>query len=754
MPTPIECVRAYLEREWWVIPLLPRKKEPVNIGWSNSRPTGEDVVREFMTYPNGTPNIGMVIQDDKVDVDLDCREAVILAPHFLPRTPAIFGHQVKPRSHWLYQLTAPLDREQRRARKDPTDGRMLIETRTGNNQTMMPGSIHPNGHPVVWQGPNPRSWEPLEIEPDVLIPAVDRLHAATLLARHWGDDGSGRHLRCIHLAGGIARIGWSLEEAWAFIEPILHCAGDTEISDRRRTVEDTYYNEVSRNTTGWRTLSTTMPPAVAFEARRRLAPDQDDEIDLSDLGNARRLARYYGQEIRYCPDMDRWFWWDGRRWARDTPKSIKLQSLAQLVTDRMLLEELPRIGDDTRLRKEFFKFIGASRNMGKTRAMVDQARSLPELLVYSEELDANPCMINCRNGTLNLDTAALQPHEKSDYITKITGCDWRGQRVDQTWESFLHSSTQGNQTVLAFLQRAAGYSIQGANPEERFFMVYGPAGSGKSTFVNSVQKALGEYATSVEASTFTTRGQAGEVREDLVKLRGMHLVTTGEVDEGKSWSAAQLKRLTGNDVISARALYSADIEFTPGFKLWITTNARPVVHDSSEGFWRRVVVIPFEHVVPVDERDSAVKSYLASDPDAHAAILSWCLEGYKLWQREGPMSRMPEEIAQAINDYREDSDPLAEFISECCVVAPGETERAGDLYGSYTVWASRRQITPISQAQFKQSIINRGFERTRRQNGYYHSGVSLRPDAPRLSRGTTIEMTDDPFQPTAGGRRN
>jgi putative DNA primase/helicase len=449
--------------------------------------------------------------------------------------------------------------------------------------------------------------------------------------------------------------------------------------------------------------------------------------------------------------MDRWYYWDGRRWCRDTPKAIKLQNLAQIVTDRMLQDELPRLGDNASLRKAFLKHAASSRNMGKTRAMVEQARSLPELIVHSDELDSSPVLLNCINGTLNIETAAMQPHDKADYITKLTGCEWRGVRTDQTWESFLDASTRNNDTLRNFLQRAAGYSIQGSNPEERFFMVYGPAGSGKSTFVTAIQKALGEYAISVEASTFTSKGNAGETREDLVKLRGMHLVTTGEVDEGRSWSAAALKRLTSNDLISARALYSPEIEFTPGFKIWITTNTRPIVQDSSDGFWRRVVVIPFDHAVPASERDTSIKVYLTNDQTAFSAILAWCLAGYKRWQQEGPLSRMPEEVSTAINSYREDTDPLADFISEMCTVAPGETARAGTIYESYVQWAGRRRETAMSQAQFKQSLVNRGFQRARTREGFRFQGISVR------STGADIQMvssvrSDDPFAPRPASR--
>ena len=148
--------------------------------------------------------------------------------------------------------------------------------------------------------------------------------------------------------------------------------------------------------------------------------------------------------------------------------------------------------------------------------------------------------------------------------------------------------------MQAYLQRAVGYSLLGANPDEVFFMLCGPGRTGKSTFVEAVRAMLGDYAMTSDFESFILRrGDAG-VRNDIAALVGKRLVASIEVEDGKRLALPLLKQLTGRDTISARFLYREYFEFVPQFALWLACNHPPRVGTSTDAaFWRRIHLVPF-----------------------------------------------------------------------------------------------------------------------------------------------------------------
>lgn len=153
--TRTEIARSYIRRGWAPIPVPLRKKSPVTPSWQTRRITERDAAEHF----DGVGNIGVILGEASgglVDIDLDCSEAIELAPEHLPTTEAIFGRQGKPRSHWLYRVNGNAPTLQIR---DPLTKEMLLELRgDGGHQTIFPGSVHESGELIGWavQGEPPR----------------------------------------------------------------------------------------------------------------------------------------------------------------------------------------------------------------------------------------------------------------------------------------------------------------------------------------------------------------------------------------------------------------------------------------------------------------------------------------------------------------------------------------------------------------------------------------------------------------------
>jgi hypothetical protein len=233
----LEIARAYIERGWALTAVPYREKKPTDDGWQKLKITAEDAPRYF----NGESNIGVIMGPPSgglSDVDLDCKEALVIGPRLLPQTGAIFGRKSKPRSHWLYTSDLAKHIDKAAMQFKDIDGTMMLELRIGGGgkgaQTVFPGSTHECGEPIEWEQ---QDNEPIKIDDDELVRCVERVAVAALLARHWPAQGS-RHDAALTVGGFLARAGLDEDVAALMLEEIAKTAGDEELDDRVRAARD------------------------------------------------------------------------------------------------------------------------------------------------------------------------------------------------------------------------------------------------------------------------------------------------------------------------------------------------------------------------------------------------------------------------------------------------------------------------------------------------------------------------------------
>ena len=150
--SPLAAAEAYLECGWSPIPVPHKKKAPKLQGWQKLLLTKEKLHEHFRT---STQNVGVLLGEPSgglIDIDLDCPEAVLLAPYFLPET-LTFGRPGNPSSHWLYCVKRPPDTQ----RFHDPGGSTLVELRSTGGQTVFPPSVHPSGERIAFvsNGPPP-----------------------------------------------------------------------------------------------------------------------------------------------------------------------------------------------------------------------------------------------------------------------------------------------------------------------------------------------------------------------------------------------------------------------------------------------------------------------------------------------------------------------------------------------------------------------------------------------------------------------
>ena len=185
------------------------------------------------------------------------------------------------------------------------------------------------------------------------------------------------------------------------------------------------------------------------------------DFPLTDSGNAERFARDHGDVVHYCHPWDKWLTWNGRRWKNDDTDMVG--ALAKQTVRGIYKAAADQSDDD--LRKSLAAWAHQSESAGRRAAMVKLARSEPGIPVLPADLDRDPWLLNLENGTLDLRTGQLRPHDKTDLITTSTAVVFDPQATCPTWQKFLADIFAGHQGMIGFMQRLLGYALTGVVKE-------------------------------------------------------------------------------------------------------------------------------------------------------------------------------------------------------------------------------------------------------------------------------------------------
>lgn len=422
--------------------------------------------------------------------------------------------------------------------------------------------------------------------------------------------------------------------------------------------------------------------------RPRAAPDDGlppvDELNLegfrcTDIGNAERLVTRFRGKIRYCYGRKKWLIWGEKRWMWDDGGII--QRCAKKTVRAIYAEaehcEAPEI------RQAIAKHARMSEKSGAISAMIALAQAEAGISVALDELDADPMLLNCENGTIDLASGALRQHDAADLITKMCPARYEPLATHAVFTRFLAEATDHDAQLQDYIQCAAGYAVQGRATERALFFIFGPPGSAKSTLIDALGAALGDYHVSSGRETWLVQKNTGGNRGDLVRLAGARLVTATEFRRGDRFDEGLIKAITGGDAIVHSAKFEAEVTIRPTFALWFAANAAPIIRDDDAGMWARMRRIPFDHVIPEADQDKSIKQTLQDDPEARAAILAWAVAGCLKWQRDGLGEAAA--VAKSNEAYRAEMDPIGGFF-ELCKFEPDLKMTAGSFRKAYRSW--------------------------------------------------------------------
>ncbi|WP_405994046.1 phage/plasmid primase, P4 family [Streptomyces sp. NBC_00986] len=462
------------------------------------------------------------------------------------------------------------------------------------------------------------------------------------------------------------------------------------------------------------------------EQARRILEDNGLPVPTPLAGNrhrghlrmAERFVAEHSTGMRHVHGIG-WHQWDGARWELDDRRA---DIEAAVETVKAALAELAGLTGDE--RDELYQDARKSESASGIEGMLKIASALTPISTSSKALDADPHLFNTPDGTINLRTGEATENRREDLITKVAGAPL-GDETDEEWESFLKRILPEDE-VRDFVQRLFGYAMLGRVTEHVMPIFTGTGANGKGTLRDAVMSAFGDYAIEVDPAILM---ESKHERHGAFKmrLRGARLAFCSETEKGRKFAEATMKRLVGGDQIEANLMHKNPITFDPSHTLVMLTNHLPAVSGDDPAVWRRLLVVPFDVVIPPEERDGSLPERLKK---AAPAVLAWAYRGWQEYLRHG--LNPPQTVMVKTQEYRDESDSLGRFLGEQTLAGPYNVVRARELFTAWSKWchdAGIRAEEIGTEVSFAASMKARGYEKKSRKIGAVWVGLMLTGDA-------------------------
>ncbi|WP_298961754.1 phage/plasmid primase, P4 family [uncultured Methylobacterium sp.] len=679
-----------------VIPIPLRSKGPTMRSWQHKASTDPDTIADF--FPKGfCQNIGIVLGNGIVSLDvdpqhggLDTLKALEAAHGPLPRAPT--QQTGGGGLHYLFQVSGGVKLKNR------TGFRPGLDLKSDNGQIVAAPSVHPNGNTYKWlPGLAPGEVEIPEM-PGWLLDILLKPEAKPLDGgRNGGVKEGGRNVALTREAGRLRARG----------------ADENEV----RTAL------IARN-------STFLPPLDLSEVNTVVASAMKWEpgrlrYTANDHGLATRFVDELGDDLHFVADENQWLIWNGNIWERDEKGRVVQLFLEMALAILTEAEAIPAAEDDKNAFKAKEKAIGWAKQAGESKRVnsaLKLAQTDPRVVVTLAELDNFPGFLPVANGMVELATGELLANPKEKLATRASPYAYTAGAACPRWEAVIARALPSE--LSPFFQRVLGYSLMGNPCEQRFFMLWGKGADSKSTVARVMSGLLGSLLIRPAGETFLASDNeitGSAPRADLMCFLHARVAFAPEPDSRRKLDKELIKRLTGEDGLSARPPYGRKvIEFETPTVVFMLANHLPGCEETDDAAWRRLTLIPFDHTVPEGERDvTLVQTLLTNEAEG---ILAWLIEGAQSYARDG--LQVPEVVRQRTAAWRRQVGRIERFVDENCIREG--SARVADLQLKYRAVCMAEQIHPLGLDKFSSRLKQLGFTIEFAQAGETVTGLRSR----------------------------
>ena len=427
-------------------------------------------------------------------------------------------------------------------------------------------------------------------------------------------------------------------------------------------------------------------------------------FDDTESANARRFYEQHHRDVRYATDRGVWSNWNGKYWDLDDVGGVmrRMNDVGLSVYQEAANEP------DEKKRKLLWVWASKSdsrRNQENSLALARWKKGI-EVREFSKVFDRQPLLLNVKNGTIDLKTGKLLPHNREHFLTKMVPIDYEEKDLAECcpeFKNFLHTTLKEDENLVFYMIQFMGLCLTGLNWEQSWWMFHGLTASGKSTFLNVLRGMLGPYAVVLPDNYFLLKNN-NSTDYATAKLAGARLATSAETPEGKTLDVSKVKSLTGGEPITGEYKYENCFEFTPEAKLVLATNHRPKIRESDDAIWRRIKVVPFLHTVPLEDRNpNLAEELLEKAPEILRLAVGGCL--HFLTQK-----RLVEPGAMnvAVSEYRKAEDVIQDFTDECCVLSQGLNLLRKELFDLYVKWCKENNQRQASKKKLAIELARLG----------------------------------------------
>jgi putative DNA primase/helicase len=445
------------------------------------------------------------------------------------------------------------------------------------------------------------------------------------------------------------------------------------------------------------------------------------QYECDDIGNKDRFRDWHNGNAKFIREQKRWVYYDNGWHYADIFK------LTEPVVRNIFKEIAESPGGPT---QETINWAKVSQSKSYQRTILEYASSFMGFSI--NDFDANPKLINCKNGVLNLESKELSPHSQGQLHLKQVSANYDDKAQCPRWIQFLFEIFNNDTELMKYIHIALGYSIMGLTKEHLFFLCYGNGRNGKGVLLETIADILGTYSTTVEFETFLQRQVSVRVLEAIGRLKGQRFITASETSNSTQLNEALIKRLTGGDTLVGTKLHGDSFEFKPTHTLWFACNHLPTIKDASLAMWERVIVIPFDKTFLGEQQEKDLKEIMKAEADG---IFRWLVGGAYGYLENG-LPTLPDAISKAVRDYRDLHDKLSVFVRECMwhdglrnVNYTKEQLNAfpgvDTIYDAYVLWCGDKE-TPIPKFYFSSNMGERGIHKKKAEKGMVFPGWYLK----------------------------
>lgn len=433
-----------------------------------------------------------------------------------------------------------------------------------------------------------------------------------------------------------------------------------------------------------------------------------------------------GDDWIYVTGFEQWFRWNGKHWRKD--ECQELQKQIQTLLDKMnriAIDELAALSgeddNDEAIKAQKAKLKAYISATTRTRNRIASIEGMAQAhhAIPSKKLDSLN-VLNLNNGTLDLETIALRPHSRKDYLTSLLPYDYDPEATAPRFEQFLaevlvkeEDTRVTDLELCALVQEAFGYSLTNDMSQQVMFWLSGMGSNGKSVLLAALKSLIGDKAFGLNFSLLGTTD--GNYR--LAELIGKRVAFCTESPKDGSTSEELMRQLADGSIIDARPIRGTPIQFNSTIKIWWAMNDRPRIKDTTYAFWRRLKLIPFHRVFLPEERDIHLEDKLKAELPG---ILNFALDGLAELRKNGAFTESAA-MTEAMAEYQAESNPVAQWKDECTQAATTPCTSPDTLYLSYTAWCIKVGRQAYNTTNFGKEVKRLGVAHKRTNSGVIYA---------------------------------